>query len=159
MRGFIFIAAMAIASCGGGTDISDITSGFGMDDVFQNMCGNVEGYYSGPAVSSTDETVGVMALSLRQNDECDLTGAVAFPPCVPVTGVTGKAGLVKGFTVQTITPSPSLAISSPPRQPPAGSGQGIVIGETIVRGYILIGCGAPGCPASASGTVTLTRTG
>ena len=92
------------------SDGYSITSGFGFDDL--DLCSReLAGDYRGLATSDSGNPSGTILVTLRQ-DECTVRGSVTFPPCLPVTGVTGSAGFSSNFPValQTVTPSPFLAV-------------------------------------------------
>lgn len=148
------ILALSITSCGDAYDFS----GFGED-----CSTTATGKYSGVAVSNAGKRIGTILLSLNQkgHDSCELHGATALRPCVPVTAITGKAGWLAGFVVETETSNPYLRIDALSfHSPPSTRARGpeYTIGETFDADYTLTNQGVEGCPASHSGTVTLTRT-
>lgn len=83
---------LTLPGCGGGwTD-----SGSGVD-----ICEDFPGRWEGTATSNTGRLEGIMSLQLK-NDECNLTGAIVFQPCVPVTPVQGRTNIFGTFTVTAL---------------------------------------------------------
>jgi len=137
-------------SCGD----NSITSGFGFDDL--DLCSReLAGDYRGLATSDSGNPSGTILVTLRQ-DECTVRGSVTFPPCLPVTGVTGSAGFSSNFPValQTVTSSPSLRFEDvrDPNAPPE-----VVFPPSVIR-YTLTTDGGGGCPATDTGTVMFSKT-
>lgn len=152
----LVVLAAILVSCGGG----DITSGFGpkFDDI--RLCTDVSGEYEGIATSTAGNPGGTLRMTLFQND-CRLSGAVQFEPCVPVTGVRGEAGFspleVDLGIVETVTTSPFLRIESAPG--PAPDPDDPIPLTRLIEVYTLSTDGSNGCPTSDSGVVELTRVG
>ena len=146
--------AVIVMSCGAG----DITSGFGpkFDDF--RICADLSGDYEGVATSTSGNPGGTIRMTLIQND-CRLSGAEQFAPCVPVTGIQGEAGFSPldfdlGI-VETVSTSPFLrieSVSGPDRDPD----DPLPLPQQI-EAYTLSTDGSNGCPTSDAGVVELTR--
>ena len=90
--GFL-LTSLLLMACGGGWTDSNI----GVED----LCSDFPRKWEGPASSNTGQLQGIMSLELK-NDGCDLTGAIVFQPCVPVTPVEGTTSIFGTFTVTSL---------------------------------------------------------
>ena len=88
----LILSPLLLSGCGGGST----ESGSSVD-----FCEYLPRKWEGTASSNTGQLQGLMSLELK-SDNCNLTGAIVFQPCVPVTPVEGRAIITGSFTVTAL---------------------------------------------------------
>ena len=161
-RIFIIPCVLLFASCGGGS----VFSGFGNDfdeeiaeSVNENLCedaraalGSWTGTWEGTGVSNKGASGGFISLSMSHDDDCDISGAVVFQPCVPVTPVSGSGAM--GFVARTTDGSlvvDSVLGTTPDELISVGTQQEVEYTFENTQNV-------PNCPQSDTGTALLTKT-
>lgn len=133
------MVAVLISSCGAGdvvTSAGDVASG--------PFCGNAAGDWTGKTSNG-----GVILITVRQNNNCKLSGEVAFSPCVPITPITGTVGIFSNFAVETV--DGSLYVERTETIDPEG--------ESFVdkSSYRFTNTqNSPGCPPTESGSLRIS---
>ena len=158
---------MGVSSCGGST-----SGGGGSEPevcisppVFSRLT-NYGGTWRGIATSRDGNVGGIIRLSLTQDADVAIDGgsciavrihgAVSFPPCVPVTRITGNAD-ADGFAIMTIGRNvSSLALEA--ISDFSGGDEIAPIGIEMTGQYYLDTINVAGCPSVERGTVTLKKT-
>lgn len=82
---------MLLSSCSGGTssDFSGVEIDLDLCDPKDSLS-SWRGTWEGPAVSDANSLRGTVSLSVTQDKDCEISGAVVFQPCVPVTPIEGN---------------------------------------------------------------------
>ena len=151
------VALLGVSSCGGSTSDGGGSEAGYCGSSFSRLT-NYGGTWRGIAISTDGNAGGILSLSLTQDANIDcsnvtITGAVVFPPCVPVTPITGVGGY-NVFAIQTIGGNKSslwLEVISDY----SGSEEFAPIGIEMTGLYRLDTTDVAGCPAVDMGTLTV----
>ena len=159
------VSLLGVSSCGGSTSDGGGSEAEFCASSFSRLT-NFGGTWRGIATSTDKNAGGIINLSLTQDANIDfnidgcsnvkIAGAVAFPPCVPVTPIIGRGGY-NVFAIQTIGGN-NTSLRFEVISDFSGDEQMAPIGIEMTGHYRLDTTNVAGCPAVDTGTLTVEKT-